>query len=78
MDYLSCFYLVTAMGSFTLAGVFLKMKEGFGPYNIRAIGIVLVSIFVTLLAVKSDSSLTDSIGILGAIIGYLFSIKKDT
>jgi hypothetical protein len=51
------------------------MKSGFGPFNLRAVGIVLVATFAALLAVGNQNSLTAAMGILGAIAGYLFGIK---
>ena len=51
------------------------MQSGFGPFNLRAVGIVLVGTFAALLALKDGSSLTAAMGILGAIAGYLFGIK---
>jgi hypothetical protein len=70
-------WIIATIGAFALAAVFLRMKDGFGPYNLRAFGIVLVATFVTLLALHSDTNLTAAMGILGAIAGYLFSIKSD-
>ena len=70
-------WVVSALGGLTLLGVFVRMKPGFGPYNLRAVGIVLVATLATLLALCSESGLTAAMGILGAIAGYLFSITKD-
>ena len=70
-------YIIALIGIVTLMGVFAKMKPGFGPYNLRAMGIVLVATFVSILALKSDTCLNAAFGILGAIAGYLFSIQKD-
>lgn len=58
-----------------MAGVFWRMQGGFGPFNLRAVGIVLVATLAALLALKDTSSLTAAMGILGAIAGYLFGIK---
>jgi hypothetical protein len=69
--------IVAVIGAGTLCGVFWRMKEGFGPYNLRAFGITLVATFATLLALRSDTNLTSAMGILGAIAGYLFSIHSD-
>ena len=71
------FFVVAAIGAGTLGLVFWKMENGFGPYNLRAFGITLVATFATLLALRSDMNLTAAMGILGAIAGYLFSIKND-
>ena len=70
-------YIVAIIGAGTLIGVFVRMREGFGPYNLRAFGITLIATFATLLALRSDSNLTSAMGILGAIAGYLFSIHSD-
>jgi len=66
---------VAVIGGGTLFGVFRNMKEGLGPYNLRAMGIVLIATFATIMAVKDAGSLTAAMGILGAIAGYLFGIK---
>jgi hypothetical protein len=66
---------VTSAGTALL--VFCRMKGGFGPYNLRAFGITLVATFATLLALRSESTLLAAMGILGAIAGYLFSVKSD-
>jgi hypothetical protein len=70
-------YSIALIGSGTLIGVFTTKKSGFGTYTIRAMGIVLVATFVSILAVKSDACLNAAFGILGAIAGYLFSIHTD-
>jgi hypothetical protein len=71
----SLLWIIAALGALTLIGVFVKMKAGFGPFNLRAVGIVLVATFAALLAVGNQNSLTAAMGILGAIAGYLFGIK---
>ena len=72
-DYIIWF--IAGFGLLTMAGVFWRMQRGFGPFNLRAVGIVLVATFAALLALKDTSSLTAAMGILGAIAGYLFGIK---
>ena len=67
--------LVAVLGTVALVGVFTKMKRGIGPHNLRAIGIVFVAVLVSLLAVSGARS-ESALGILGAIVGYLFG--KDT
>lgn len=70
-------WIIAALGAGTLIGVFRKMKPGFGPMNLRAIGIVLVATFAALLAVAdAGGALTAAMGILGGIAGYLFGIKS--
>jgi hypothetical protein len=70
-------WVVGFIGAGTLVAVFWHMKGGFGPYNLRAFGITLVATFATLLALRSEATLTAAMGILGAIAGYLFSIRSD-
>jgi hypothetical protein len=66
--------IIGTLGAIALAGVFRNMKGGFGPLNLRAVGIVLVSVFSSLLAMRDGGSLTAAMGILGAIVGYLFGV----
>ena len=68
-------WIIASLGAITLIGVFWRMQGGFGPFNLRAVGIVFVGTIAALLAIKDTSSLTAAMGILGAIIGYLFGIK---
>jgi len=51
------------------------MKEGFGPNSLRAVGIVLIATFASLLALRDGGALTAAMGILGGIGGYLFGTK---
>ncbi len=68
-------WIIAAFGFTTLVGIFLKMKSGFGPFNLRVVGLVIVATFSTLLALTKTESLNAAMGILGAIAGYLFGIK---
>ena len=68
-------WIIAALGVIALGGVFWRMQKGFGPFNLRAVGIVFVGTVAALLALKDAGSLTAAMGILGAIIGYLFGIK---
>jgi hypothetical protein len=68
-------WIIAAIGALTLAGVFSRMKEGFGPNNLRAVGIVLIATFASLLALRDGGALTAAMGILGGIGGYLFGTK---
>jgi hypothetical protein len=70
-------WIIAAIGALTLAGVFWKMKEGFGQYNLRAVGIVLIATLASLLALRDGGALTAAMGILGGIGGYLFGIRDD-
>jgi hypothetical protein len=67
--------MISALGLVTLGGVFWRMQGGFGPFNLRAVGIVFVGTVTALLAVHDSGGLTAGMGILGAIAGYLFGIK---
>jgi hypothetical protein len=66
------FWAVAGIGALTLIGVFYRMKDGFGPFNLRVVGLVLVATFATLLALKDAGALTAAVGVLGTIAGYLF------
>lgn len=68
-------WIISGIGALTLVGVFLRMKNGFGPFNLRAVGLVLIATFASLLALHDSGGITSAIGILGAIAGYLFGIK---
>jgi hypothetical protein len=69
-------WIIAALGALTLIGIFVRMKEGFGPFTLRAVGIVFVGTLSALLALKDAGSLSAAMGILGAIAGYLFGIKE--
>ena len=68
-------WIVSILAGISLIGIFYKMKPGFGPFNLRVVGIVLVATFATLLGLIYSGEITAAIGILGAIAGYLFGIK---
>lgn len=68
-------WITAAFGFVALLGVLYRMKPGFGPQNIRALGIVLVATFAALLAQSDSGGLTAAMGILGAIAGYIFGIR---
>lgn len=69
------FWAITAIGALTLIGVFVRMKKGFGPFNLRIVGIVLVATLTSLLALLSETGITAAMGILGAIVGYMFGLR---
>jgi hypothetical protein len=64
MDY-RLMWIIAGISTLTLAGVFWKMQPGFGPFNLRAFGIVLVATFAALLALRDGNALTAAMGILG-------------
>jgi hypothetical protein len=69
--------MVTLIGSGTLLLAFKQMKPGYIPQNLRVVGIVLVATLVSLLAILNEDALEAAIGILGAIIGYLFGFSSE-
>ncbi|HKB65656.1 MAG TPA: hypothetical protein VKC61_07340 [Pyrinomonadaceae bacterium] len=76
MDHLV--WIIAAIGIVSLIGGFIRMKPGFGPFNLRALGIVLIAALASLLSLKDGASLTACFGIFGAIVGYLFGLKDST
>jgi hypothetical protein len=71
-------WIVAVIGTGTLIGVFMKMKGGFGPLNLRVVGLVLIAVLAALLAIAKSDNLNAAMGILGAIAGYLFGAKADS
>lgn len=69
--------IIALLGGGTLMGVFKKMQRGFGPFNLRVVGIVLVATLTSLLSVLYQDSVNAAMGILGAIAGYLFGLKGE-
>ena len=63
---------ILGFGVLALCKVFGHMKDGFGPFNVRITGIVIVATFVSILAVLQPATESAAIGILGTIVGYLF------
>ncbi len=68
-------WIISGLGAIALIGVFIKMQGGFGPFNLRAVGIIFIATLASLLALNDAGSLNAAMGILGAIAGYLFGIK---
>jgi hypothetical protein len=61
-----------------LIGSLKQMKAGFGPFNLKVYGLTLV-LGISGIIVLSDidtSKLTAVFGIIGAVAGYLFGLKK--
>lgn len=69
-------WIVATIGIGTLIGVFYKMKGEFGPVNLRAVGIVLIAVLVSILSISKSGDLNAALGILGTIAGYLFGTKS--
>ena len=74
--------LISISGIIILAFLFLflKTKKGMGTFNIKVYGITLVASLASILVLSdiSSTSLTAIFSILGAIIGYLFGLKKES
>ncbi len=76
------YYPMTAIVIVSLIIIFIlktKMKDGLGPFNLKAIGITLIATFVSILSLSEIESdkLLGVYGILGGIAGYLFGIKDN-
>jgi len=69
-------WIIALVGGGTLAGAFIRMKGGFGTTNLRAIGIVLIALFASVLAIAKTEDVSAALGILGAIAGYLFGTQS--
>jgi hypothetical protein len=70
----SLILIIAGFGALTMLGVFWRMGSGFGPYNLRIVGIVLVATLAALLGLNQNS-VTAAMGILGGIAGYLFGLR---
>jgi hypothetical protein len=69
--------IVALLGAGSLLGFFLTKKLGWGPYNLKVVGLILVATFATILAVAQQGHDAAAIGILGTVAGYLFGTKID-
>lgn len=70
-------WIVAAICAFAVAGSFWRMRGGFGPQNLRAIGIVFVGSLVAILSLSRLNDLSTSMGIFGTIAGYLFGSQRE-
>jgi len=68
-------WIISVIGCLTIIGIFLRMKPGFGIFNLRAVLLTIIIVFASLLALANTESLSAVFGILGAIAGYLFGVK---
>lgn len=75
MEY-QALWIISVLGAATLYGVFRKMSGGFGPMNLRAIGLVLIAVVAAVLAIVKTDNLNAAMGILAAIAGYLFGANE--
>ena len=64
--------VVAGFGVFALLKVFGHMKPGFGIFNVRITGLIVVATLASVLAVLSPTTESAAMGILGAVAGYLF------
>lgn len=73
-------YLISIIliGGGCLLGIFKHMKNGFGEFNTKVYGITIIAVLISILALSDidSSKLSPAYGILGAIAGYLFGLKK--
>lgn len=71
--------IIAVIGSGSLFGIFFKMKEGFGPFNLKVYGLTIVVLFSAIITLSEIpvEKLAACFSILGAIAGYLFGLKKD-
>lgn len=62
-----------------LIGSFKKMKDGFGPFNLKVYGLTLVLGITGILALSDIEAgkLTAVFSIIGAVAGYLFGLKRN-
>jgi len=70
--------IAVVVSLFFLLFVYMKMKNGFGPYNIKVYGLTLVVTFTAILALSSIEFqiLAPAYAILSAVAGYLFGLKN--
>ena len=75
---MDCFLVnvVVLFGAGVSAAAFRKMEHGFGPYNLRAAMLPLVTTLAVLLGLTGTASKEAVMGLLGAIVGYLFGLQE--
>lgn len=72
-------FILSGLFMIALVGSLWKMKDGFGPFNLKVFGLTLV-LGVTGILVLTDiesNKLTAAFGIVGTVAGYLFGLKKE-
>ena len=59
--------------------LYLKMNNGFGPFNLKVYGLTLIIGFTVIISLTDVGSekLNACYGILGAMAGYLFGLNKE-
>jgi peptidoglycan/LPS O-acetylase OafA/YrhL len=69
-------YTVALIGTFALGGLAIwataKNQQGIGPQSIKALSVSLVAALTVALAILDHSNIGAAMGILGAIVGYVF------
>ena len=70
--------LVIVFGLVVVGGTFAKRNRGIRQQNLKAVGITLVAVLVSLLALWGNGALDSALGILGAIAGYLFGKDRSS
>ncbi|MFN7120068.1 MAG: hypothetical protein ACK4TA_24975 [Saprospiraceae bacterium] len=75
MDYKIIY--ITSIVAIAMIGVFIKMKPGFGPLNLKVLAITLSLCLAVLLAVLDlkPEILSAAYAIIGTVAGYAFGIK---
>lgn len=76
MQHTELSYILVLFGFIALIGAFLKKKAVSWPQYIRVLGIVVVAIFASLLAINSSSALSATMGGLGTIGACIFGIQS--
>ena len=71
--------LIIALLGIVMVIVIAVKTSGIGPFTLQAYGITLIGVIVAVLGLMMKEATpvaTAAMGILGAIAGYLFGIKK--
>jgi hypothetical protein len=71
--------IVAVLGFTCLVFLFKKMKDGFGPFNLKVYGLTIIIVLAALLVLSDLTSekLLPCFSLLSAIAGYLFGLKKE-
>jgi hypothetical protein len=69
MDAKQLTWIIAGFGALCMVGVLWRMGKGFGPFNLRAVGIVLIATLSSLLAMHDSGSLTAAMGTLSEATG---------
>lgn len=72
------YHFNSKLGFFAIYKTFAHMNKGFGPNNIKIIGNLMVTLLSSILAITMQSGESAAIGILGAVVGYLFGYDDKT